>query len=59
MSTEFNMGSMFRVCAICGKELPVHDVRGYKFKGTIDNKRVYFCSYTCYQKFKREKENVG
>ena len=57
MSTTFNMDSMFRVCAICGKELPVRNVNGYQYRAMINGKRAYFCSYTCDRKYRKENEN--
>ena len=50
MSANFSMNSMLRVCAKCGKELPVHDIHNYQWRAMVNGRRVYFCSYTCYQK---------
>lgn len=57
MSTTFNMESMFRKCAICGEDLPVRDTKKYLYKGVINRKAAYFCSYKCFRIYEKEKEN--
>ena len=52
---EFNMDSMYRKCAICGKEFRVYDVPNFKYKDMIGGNRAYFCSYTCYTNHKKGK----
>lgn len=51
MST-FDMSSLFRKCAYCGKDVSVPDPKTYHWQLSIKNRKVYACGYTCYNKLK-------
>ena len=44
-----------RYCEVCGKDFVVQEPKMYRWKKTDGGKLRYFCSYTCQNKYLRER----